>query len=100
MLLVTRQAAISYAVVGWARPPVSEDPNVPDDDKINTHSKHFSLSVSSQDVGEKGSSVSLIHEEDEIRTAIRVLVRCMVSACTQPQPLNRYTLFLLSYVCC
>ncbi|XP_063888404.1 probable E3 ubiquitin-protein ligase HERC1 isoform X2 [Scylla paramamosain] len=45
--------------------------------------------VQEKDVGEKGSSVSLIHEEDEIRTAIRVLVRSMVSACTQPQPLKR-----------
>ncbi|XP_069958428.1 probable E3 ubiquitin-protein ligase HERC1 isoform X6 [Cherax quadricarinatus] len=45
--------------------------------------------VQEKDGGEKGSSVSLLHEEDEIRSAIRVLVRCMVSACTQPQPLKR-----------
>ena len=51
--------------------------------------KHKGLHSIPQDVGEKGSSVSLIHEEDEIRTAIRVLVRSMVSACTQPQPLKR-----------
>ncbi|XP_071541149.1 LOW QUALITY PROTEIN: probable E3 ubiquitin-protein ligase HERC1 [Panulirus ornatus] len=45
--------------------------------------------VQEKDLGEKGSSVSLLHEEDEIRTAVRVLVRCMVSACTQAQPLKR-----------
>ncbi|XP_042891775.1 probable E3 ubiquitin-protein ligase HERC1 isoform X3 [Penaeus japonicus] len=42
-----------------------------------------------KDGGEKGSSVSLLHEEDEIRTAIRVLVRHLVSACTLAQPLKR-----------
>ncbi|KAK7085894.1 hypothetical protein SK128_025641 [Halocaridina rubra] len=45
--------------------------------------------VQEKDSGEKGSSVSLLNEEDEIRTAIRVLVRHLVSACTLPQPLKR-----------
>ncbi|XP_064122794.1 probable E3 ubiquitin-protein ligase HERC1 isoform X2 [Macrobrachium nipponense] len=45
--------------------------------------------VQEKDGGEKGSSVSLLNEEDEIRTAIRVLVKHLVSACTLPQPLKR-----------
>lgn len=43
----------------------------------------------SQDAGEKGSSVSLVHEEGEVRAAVRLLVRYMVAASTLPHPLKR-----------
>ncbi|CAL4059547.1 unnamed protein product, partial [Meganyctiphanes norvegica] len=42
-----------------------------------------------KDVGEKGSSVSLLNEEDEVRAAVRQLVRQLVQVCTHAHPLKR-----------